>query len=250
MKFERRTEPPSKDNKYYLHTPKGYNECIRISGDECIPNCTGYAYGRYMEAQNKKKCSLPTSNAENWYHDYEGKKGHIVKIGSIVCWKQGKIHFKKDGSGHVGFVEYVYIDGSFDTTESAYGGKRWYTKHYNANGTKIGYQLEGFIYPEVEFEPIKWEEGYYRLLNDKYLRKTPEVKSSNKIKVSECSDEIKPQLEYQTGYARFDIGQDVYLTTFKNDKKGNKWGKVKGNKVTTWICVLDKSGEQVERIDL
>ena len=105
-------------------------------------------------------------------------------------------------------------------------------------------------YPEVEFDPIEFTEGYYRLLNDKYLRKTPEVKATNKIKVSECSEGIKAQLEYQTGYARFEIGQDVYLTKFKKDKKGNTWGKVRDNKITTWICVLDKSGEQVERIDL
>lgn len=250
MKFERRTEPPSKDNKYYLHTPKGYNECIKIESDSCIPNCTGYCYGRFMESQKIKKCNLPTSNAENWFHDYQGKKGTVVKLGSVVCWKQGIIHHKKDGAGHVAFVEYVYIDGSFDTSESAYNGKRWYTKHYKKGGYKAGYQLEGFIYPDEEFEPIEFAEGYYRLKNDKYLRKTPEVKANNKIKVKECNKETIALLEYKTGYARFDIGIDVYLTQFKKDSKGNTWGKVKGNRIITWICVLDKTGEQVERLDI
>ena len=101
-----------------------------------------------MEAQKIKKCDLPTNNAENWYHDYTGKKGKIVKLGSVIVWKKGKIHFSKDGAGHVAYVECVYPDGSIDTSESAYGGKRWYTKHYNKKYTKTGYQFEGFIYPD------------------------------------------------------------------------------------------------------
>ena len=185
MLFERRTEQPSKDNKYYLHTPKGYNKCIKITGDECIPNCVGYAYGRWMEAQKIKKCNLPTSNAENWYHDYTGKKGKIVKLGSVIVWKKGKIHFSKDGSGHVAYVECVYPDGSIDTSESAYGGKRWYTKHYNKKYTKTGYQFEGFIYPDVEFEDHPFTAGWYKTLNNKYVRRTPEVATGNKIKYKE-----------------------------------------------------------------
>lgn len=244
MLFKRRTEPPSKDNKYYLHTPKGYNKCLKITGDECIPNCVGYCYGRYMESEGLKKCDLPTNNAENWYADYKGKKGKTAKLGAVIVWKKGKIHFSKDGAGHVAFVEHVYPDGAIDTSESAYNGKRWYQKHYNKNYKRLGYQFEGFIYPSVEFEESDYVEGWYKLTNDKYLRKTPEVKSGNKIKVSECNTDIKSKLETKKGYARFNIGVDIYLYQFKKDNKGNMWGRVKGNKCTTWICIYDSTGDQ------
>lgn len=247
MLFERRTEQPSKDNKYYLHTPKGYNKCIKITGDECIPNCVGYAYGRWMEAQKIKKCDLPTSNAENWYHDYNGKKGKIVKLGSVIVWKKGKIHFSKDGSGHVAYVECVYPDGSIDTTESAYGGKRWYTKHYNKKYRKTGYQFEGFIYPDVEFEDHPFVEGWYKTLNYKYIRRTPEVASGNKMLLKDCSDTIKAICE-KGKYAKTDTQMNIYLTEFKKDKKGNIWGRLRDNSKKSYICVYDKTGNQVMKV--
>ena len=168
MEFVRRIEAPKKDNKFYLHTTEGYNKCIRVVGNECIPNCTGYAYGRWMEAQGLKKCDLPTSNAENWYHDYTGRKGKTVEVGSIICWKQGKLH--ADEPGHVGYVEHVYLDGSFDTSESAWGGKRWYTRHYDSSCYRPGYEYEGCIYPLEPFEtPDEFPKGIYKVLYNKSI---------------------------------------------------------------------------------
>lgn len=247
MKFVRRTSQPSKDNKYYLHTTKGYNKCIRVSGDECIPNCTGYCYGRYMEAQEIKKCDLPTSNAENWYHDYKGKKGKTPKLGAICVWRKGKIHYAKDGAGHVAFVEHVYSTGKWDSSESAYGGKRWFTRQYKKNSARTGYKLEGFIYPDKEFSETEFENGKYKIKVPKFLRSTPKV-AVNKISVSQCSKIIKEKLENKTGSAKFKEGAIVLLSSFKVDDKGNTWGKVDENKVTTWICVLDSSGYQVEKV--
>lgn len=247
MKFVRRTSQPSKDNKYYLHTTKGYNKCIRISGDECIPNCTGYCYGRYMESQEIKKCNLPTSNAENWYHDYTGKKGKTPKLGAICVWKKGKIHYSKDGAGHVAFVEHVYSTGKWDSSESAYNGKRWFTRQYDKSCKRTGYQFEGFIYPEIEFDSDKWEAGKYQILKPKYLRSSAKV-GVNKISVKSCSKLIREQLDSLTGSARFKEGAEVTLSSFKVDSKGNTWGKVVGNNVTTYICVLDSSGYQVKKV--
>ena len=58
MKFIKRTTSPKDDNKCYLRKPKGYNECIRGNTKnglnhgvyDVLVNCTGYCYGRYMEA--------------------------------------------------------------------------------------------------------------------------------------------------------------------------------------------------------
>ena len=244
MKFERRTEAPSKTNKFYLHTPKGYNKCIRIKGDECIPNCTGYAYGRFMEAQNITKCDLPTSNAELWYKNYKGKKGKKAKLGSVVVWKQGD-YKASDGMGHVEYLEHLYPDGTFDTTSSAYNGRRWYTKHYDANGYRKGYELEGYIYPLVDFDEDKWELGKYRVLYHKYLRSTPEVKSNNKVKYKNLIDKAKAKcIKDKLGYAKYKIDAEIDIKEFKTDSKGNVWGRTN----TLWVCVEDKTGKQVIKV--
>lgn len=250
MEFKRRTVAPSKSNKYYLHTTKGYNKCIRIKGDECIPNCVGYCYARYMEAQEIKKCNLPTCNAESWYKNYNGKKGSTVKLGSVVVWSKGKVGKSSDGAGHVAFVEKVNADGSFETSESAYKGKRWYTKKYNKKAKKSGYKLQGFIYPDTEFtENTDYTEGTYKLLYHKCLRSTPEVKSNNKIKYSSLTKTGKANcIKSVGGYAKTKVGAIMKFIEFTKDNKGNLWGKTTSGKKFIWVCVLDSTGKQVEKV--
>ena len=46
-KFNQRTTAPSTTDKHWIsYTKGGLNECILISGTSCLPNCTGYAWGR------------------------------------------------------------------------------------------------------------------------------------------------------------------------------------------------------------
>ena len=252
MKFIQRLEAPKKDNKYYKHKSKGgYNKCIKISGSDCLPNCTGYAYGRFMEYQKLTTVKLPTSNAESWIDDNKHyKEGLKAKVGAIIVWKQGKIHFSKDGAGHVGIVEEVYADGSILVSNSAYGGKRFYLTRHNKNYTKAGFKFVGFIYPEKDYE-IKqdkvddFDEGYYILLNSKYIRTQPYV-ANNIVKVGECMESVKPKLtsKNKNDLARFKIGESTYIKSFTKDNKGNIWGKM----INSYICVKDKTGNQVEKI--
>ena len=82
-KFNARTSSPSTTNKYWIKTTKGgLNECILISGDSCLPNCVGYAWGRWYELLGSRP-KLSKGNAENWYKKKDGyKRGQTPKLGA------------------------------------------------------------------------------------------------------------------------------------------------------------------------
>lgn len=102
-----------------------------------------------------------------------------------------------------------------------------------------------YLTGELNFDG-KWKEGKYELLYSKYIRETPEVKTNNYVLVKECLPEVKPKLTSNkpNDKARFKVGAQVELTGFAVDKKGNTWGKM----LNTYICVCDKSGNQVKKI--
>lgn len=157
MKLEQRTSQPSLTNKYYIITSKGgYNRCLNIKDGYVLPNCVGYAYGRFMEANKITSCQLPTCNAESWiYKNTYYEEGNTPKVGSVIVWAKGKIGNAEDGAGHVGFVEAVNADGSIVVTQSAYKGTAWYVQTLKKPYSKVGYTLVGFIY-----SPNNFEEGY------------------------------------------------------------------------------------------
>lgn len=152
--FHRRTTAPSSTNKFYIKTThSGYNKCIEIDSDtgSVLPNCTGYAYGRFMECQfNTYSCNLSTGDAENWYaHTIDGyERGQTPKLGAVICW-----HSDHSG-GHVAIVERINNNGTIDTSNSAYSGSRFYMKTLDsANNYYMGsgYTFQGFIYNPTEF---------------------------------------------------------------------------------------------------
>lgn len=156
MKFVKRITAPSKTDKYY-----GKHDPFINSGFGMFQNngnCTDYAYCRFRECQEDINASnkLPTSNAETWYKKVKDsgayKVGKEPKVGSIAVYGKGKIGVGSDGAGHVCIVEEVYPDGSFLTSNSAWDKTLFYTKKIGANKELSGFSLEGFIYPNVEFE--------------------------------------------------------------------------------------------------
>lgn len=169
MKFIPRTEAPSETNKFYLKTTKGgYNKCIQIKSNGCVlPNCVGYAWGRFCESQNITDCKLSRGNAENWFlNTSDGyKRGQTPKLGAIICWSKGKTQYEPDGAGHVAFVEQINKDRSILISESGYNSFFFRTRTlkppYELGGT---YKFQGFIYPDVEFEEgeeMEFKEGDY-----------------------------------------------------------------------------------------
>ena len=161
MAYVARLKAPSTDNRYWIKSTKGgLNECIIIEGNSCLPNCVGYAWGRWYELL-KERPKLSKGNAENWYNYKDGyKRGSTPKLGAVICWRKGKAGNANDGAGHVAVVEKINDDGSIVVSESSFGGSRFKTRKLSKT-FYLGksYTFQGFIYlPVEEVEEEKKEE--------------------------------------------------------------------------------------------
>lgn len=148
MAFKPRLSAPSTTDKNWIHTSKGgYNSCILISGNSTLPNCVGYAWGRFREILGKTP-SLSRGNAEDWWNYPDGyKRGSTPKLGAVACWRKGKTGTGADGAGHVAIVEQINADGSIVISESGYKSFRFRTYTLKKGYTYFtGYTFQGFIY--------------------------------------------------------------------------------------------------------
>ena len=155
MKYIPRLTAPSETNKNWLHYQHGgYNYCLYIGNGSCLPNCVGYAWGRWRELLGKKP-NLSRANAEDWWaYTQDGyERGQTPKLGSVICWRKGKAGNGSDGAGHVAIVEQKNSDGSIVISNSGYKSTRFYLKTLKPPYVyKDGYTLQGFIYIPMEFE--------------------------------------------------------------------------------------------------
>ena len=151
--FIPRITRPANDNLYYIKTTNGgYNKCIKIQSDgRVLPNCTGYAWGRFIECQGVHNCNLSRMNAELWYpYVADGyQRGQTPKLGAVICW-----HSTRSG-GHVAIVEEIKDNGDIVTSNSAYSGSYFYMKTLSpSNNYYMGsaYTFQGFIYNPTDFD--------------------------------------------------------------------------------------------------
>ena len=144
MPFQPRLERPSNNDPYWLTTGQGgYNKCIPVLNG-VMPNCTGYAYGRFMEAGGVTSCKLSTANAGLWYGNTSDgyTRGQTPKLGAVICFDNpGK-------AGHVAIVEKINSDGSIVLSESGYMSTSyfWTSTQYPPNYYHSPYKFQGFIY--------------------------------------------------------------------------------------------------------
>lgn len=165
MEFRKQVSVPDENDVNYLHftSPGGKNRCIKRAKGTVLPNCVGYAWGRFMDILGSTP-TLSTNQAEIWYtNTADGyKRGQVPQLGAVICWRRGTASSTADGSGHVAIVEDVHPDGSIDISESgaSWSSNPWsnvfkYTKDlkpplYNhpvetlVSGDKLVFQ--GFIY--------------------------------------------------------------------------------------------------------
>lgn len=155
--FKKRTAAPSTSDQYWIHTGSGgLNECIEINhSGSCLPNCVGYAWGRFYEITGKRP-ALSKANAENWYgYTADGyQRSQTPAVGAVICWRKGQAGVAADGAGHVAIVEEVKSNGDVVTSNSGYGGPRFYMQTVTkASGYSIGsaYTFQGFILPPASF---------------------------------------------------------------------------------------------------
>ena len=170
MAFTPRLSAPSYSNKYYYSLNRFYKSGYGL------PNCTCYAYGRAYEVLGKEP-KLSLGNAEDWYgYTKDGyKRGKTPQVKAIICWKGGKVGTGSDGAGHVAFVEKVYANGDIVTSNSAWGGTRFYTKTLKKSNNYYmgsGFQFQGFIYldPTSETTPTYSVGEDYKLQDNMKVR--------------------------------------------------------------------------------
>lgn len=152
---------PSNTNPYYLKYGRGgYNRCILISGNSCLPNCVGYAYGRTLEIGGRtSNPKLPTCNAEDWFATAKANgfaTGSTPRLGAVIVWKSGNLLNGNDGCGHVGIVERIFEDGSIYVSQSNYGGTRFYITQIKKPYSIYGQQFLGFIYNPYYAPKAEW----------------------------------------------------------------------------------------------
>lgn len=161
--FVPRLEAPSRSDPWWISSSKGgKNDCIIVygcalaDGKSCLPNCVGYAWGRFSEILGEK-CKLSTSNAEDWWgHTSDGyERGQSPRLGAVICWSKGQVGYQyDDGAGHVAIVEKINDDGTIVTSESGWQSSTLFwttTRSDDGNwGASSAYKFQGFIYnPKV-----------------------------------------------------------------------------------------------------
>lgn len=153
--FQSRTKSPLLTDEFWIHHTKGgKNYCILIKEDSVLPNCVGYAWGRWLEILHEYH-RLSKGNAENWWLFPDGyERGRVPKYGAVACWRKGEAGVSSDGAGHVAIVEDILSDGTIVTSNSGYLGSRFYMRTikppYSLGGE---YFFQGFIYLPIEYKP-------------------------------------------------------------------------------------------------
>lgn len=151
----RKTTPSISDLHWKIKSVGGYNKCVLGNSTESVlyssvlPNCTGYAYGRFMEILGSSSCKLSLKNACTWYLNISDgyERGTVPRVGAVICWSQLK------GAGHVAIIEEVRSDGSILTSESGWFSG-WANRFRTVERTNLDgrwgaapdYIFQGFIY--------------------------------------------------------------------------------------------------------
>lgn len=162
--FVPREVAPTADEKWWKTSE---NPCIPIYNGTVLPNCVGYAHGRFCEILGYFHPDLPACDAGKWLDVLKSKStkltwGSTPKLGAVAVWK------KSGKAGHVAIVEYINDDGTIMLSESGYGcawnyrfwteGPRCGPNWYKTND----YEFQGFIYnPGTEnvTKVVPWKKG-------------------------------------------------------------------------------------------
>ena len=250
MAYSARTTAPSTSNKFYKHTSAGgLNECIHIKGGSVLPNCVGYAWGRFYEISGKRP-KLSRGNAENWYNYNDGyKRGKTPKLGAVIVWSKGKVGVGSDGAGHVAIVEKIYSDGSILISQSGYGGSRFFTSKVPKGYARSGYKFLGFIYNPAVTDSTTTKAaaslkvgGTYTLQVNLNVRTGAGTKYSQK-KVGELTADGKKHATSTKASDRAVFKKGTRVTVQEVKKSGkDTWIRIPSG----WICAIQNAAVYVK----
>lgn len=241
------------DKKYYNKKPKGWSPCIygnkkyRDKDLNVLPNCVGWATGRFNQLGQYGKCKyLGNTNAENFTNFCKSQGlelGQEPKVGACMVW-----HGEGSLAGHVEIVEEAISNSKVTTSASGWtASKSYWTKTRkkekgNWQGAK-GLKFEGFIYNPANLEYI---DGNYKIIVSKTLRKSMSLVKTNRVKVKECDAETKKLLTSKKAndIAMFKLNTKVDLKN-EVEKDGRIWMQYKNY----YIVVQNQDGtRQVEKV--
>ena len=235
----RLSEPSISDKNFIRFDEGGYNYCIDIVGNSCLPNCVGYAWGRWRELLGEYHY-LSTSNAEDWWGNTSDgySRGQTPKLGAVVCWRKGQAYNENDGCGHVAIVEEIKSNGDIVTSESVYGGARFRTRTYTKASNYYlaqGYVFQGFIYLPLTYQKSKYSLGDYRVTKCRLLKVRAGAGTKYKVKkYSQLTENAQQQVYTLTkkkvnGYPK---GTEFTVTEIVDDF----WGKTPSGWVSLRWC--------------
>jgi LysM repeat protein len=160
--FKMRTTKPEAGNNYYITKANGgWSDAIKGNSNnrdkdcDVLPNCVGYAYGRFNEIGGYGYCKyLTPTNAENFiqYKNSDLKVGQVPKLGACMVWQKGNTLSGSDGAGHVAIVEKVVSSTEVYTSESGWSASQPFWNQTRKKGSdgnwgqKSSYKFLGFIY--------------------------------------------------------------------------------------------------------
>lgn len=158
----RLTRPSNTDLRWINTAYGGYNQCIlgypSYGPGSVLSDCTGYAWGRWLELLNATTCNLSINQAAIWYlNTGDGyARGQTPQLGAVICWDE-----INQGSGHVAVVEQINYSGgnitSIVVSESVYGGVVFRLQTlYPGNNWHLyrGMTFQGFIYLPITFDSM------------------------------------------------------------------------------------------------
>lgn len=95
-------------NYYGIPESDYYNAWNAYQGNNAMPNCVAYTYGRFNELARvtSNPWSWPTGNGNQWYGAAAGlglQTGSAPQVGACICWDS--IPGQGAGEGHTAIVE-------------------------------------------------------------------------------------------------------------------------------------------------
>lgn len=216
---------------------KGKSSDWIVSIDEGVVVEVAYSSSRGYYIGIKMKNGYITRYLHTKKGTTQVKKGQIVKKGQRIAY-MGNSGFYKDAKGKKHQV-----------------GTHLHFAVVNNGGNFV--DPMPYLMGEKDFNG-GWTQGTYQVLFDKYLRTSPEVKTTNLVVWKSLIDSWKViTVADKVGKAKFrtyiikdkkKIPVTVELVDFAIDKKGNVWGRCKTNETPIWLCVQDKKGKQVKKV--
>lgn len=196
-----------------------------------------------------------TKNKADWIVAIE--QGKVYKTGYGI--KAGYYVYIKHQNGYYSF--YCHLEkGTILVKKNEMVRKGQRLAYMGQSGKATGLHLHLGVLPNLKtyVDPypyligeedfnIDFIEGNYKVLYKKYLRTSPKV-ANNKYKYKDLTNTGKNNCDNVGGYARTKVGIIMKLDQFEVDDKGNTWGRTTSGKDFVWICVKDKTGNQVIKI--